>query len=124
LTPFPAAGDFHETVEPSSFPDLGLDAFRQIFESIPDAVAIHSLRRGVFVAVNRELERMTGHSRSELFGRLPIDLGLWVDESQSNEGLSALVSGVVVRNFEAYLEPRTGGTFPGIHSVDLLPVWR
>jgi PAS domain S-box-containing protein len=104
-------------VAPIDFPDLGLDAFRQIFESIPDAVAIRSLRRGVFVAVNRELERMTGYSRSELLGRSPIDLGLWVDESQYNEGLSTLVNRGVVRNFEAHFRTKDGRDVPGLISA-------
>jgi PAS domain S-box-containing protein len=104
-------------MEPIGFPDLGLDAFRQIFESIPDAVAIRSLRRGVFVAVNRELERMMGYSRSELLGRSSMDLGLWVDESRYNAGLSTLVGGGVVRNFEAHFRTKDGREVPGLVSA-------
>src|SRR5882724_6031481 len=106
----------------AEFPDLGLEAFRQIFESIPDAVAIRSLRRGVFVAVNRELERMMGYSRSELIGRSPTEIGLWQDESVYQEGLSALGNREVVRNLEAHFRTKDGRTVLGLISATRVDV--
>src|SRR5882724_8799590 len=106
----------------AEFPDLGLEAFRQIFESIPDAVAIRSLRRGVFVAVNRELERMMGYPRSELIGRSPLEIGLWEDATQYQDGLSVVSNREVVRNIEANFRTKDGKTVIGLISATRVDV--
>jgi len=106
----------------AEFPDLGLEAFRHIFESIPDGVAIRSLRRGVFVAINRELERMMGYSREEVLGHSPLELGLWADPAQYQDGLAAVSNREVVRNVEAHFRTKEGKTVIGLISATRVDV--
>jgi len=47
------------------------------FEASESAVAVVRASDGVLVGVNAAFERITGHDRGAVVGRLPIEAGLW-----------------------------------------------
>lgn len=51
----------------------------EAFESSESMVALLSADDGRFLDVNAAFERITGYPRAEVIGKIPIDVGLWMD---------------------------------------------
>ena len=58
------------------------DRLRQVFELMPDPVAIIDHASGRYLDVNRVWEQLYGWSRAEAIGRTTVDLGLWADPGE------------------------------------------
>ena len=56
---------------------------RKILESSPDAVCIHD-RRGRYVHVNREFERLIGYRREQCIGKTFWELDVWPDRKSAD----------------------------------------
>ncbi len=81
---------------------------RAVFKLTPTILSITDLETGRLVDVNDAFVRVSGFSREELLGRLVRDLGIWVDHSQREHGLSVLKMGQVVRGVEARFRMKDG----------------
>jgi PAS domain S-box-containing protein len=54
------------------------DKFAKAFRSIPDAIAITTIKDGRFIEVNDSYTRLTGYTREEVIGRSSTELNIWV----------------------------------------------
>ena len=50
----------------------------------------------------------SGYTREEILGRTPVELGLWVDPAQRDEGIRLLKEGKVVRSLECRFRVKSG----------------
>ena len=94
---------------------------RKILESSPDAVCIHD-RRGRYVHVNREFERLIGYRREQCVGKTFWELDVWPDRKSADYFTSTVVNNGEVRNVQAVLRTADGRMVPCLISgvmVDL-----
>ncbi len=96
-------------------------ALRGIFDAMMDPVALAEAdNRGAIIEVNSEFLRVHGFTREQVIGRSPAEIGLWT----SPEQLRILMRGVrargSVRNMEAAVRDRRGGTLPCLLSATLV----
>jgi PAS domain S-box-containing protein len=101
---------------------LAPELYRNIFEAMPDAAVIRSLRTGRYVAVNAGFEQLTGYRPEDIVGRTPNELDLWVDPLQYQAGLDAIQRSGTVKNVEARFRRRDGGIAIGLTSGVLLEI--
>ncbi len=101
---------------------LAPELYRKIFEAMPDAAVIRSLRTGRYVAVNGGFEDLTGFRPEDIVGRTPSEVDLWVDPSQYQAGLDVLQRSGTVKNLEARFRKRDGGVSIGLISAVRLEI--
>ena len=63
------------------------EKFLNAFRASPLAVTLTSARDHRYIEVNDIFEQITGWRRSEVIGRTPVDIAIWVDPSQRVEFL-------------------------------------
>ncbi len=61
---------------------LSAQMFSAAFRSSPDAISIATVPEGTIQEVNESFVRLTGLSREEVVGKVPEELGLWVDKER------------------------------------------
>lgn len=59
-----------------------LTTFGDVFDAMPDALAVTTRDDGRVLAVNQAWTRLLGVSRADAVGRTSVELGLWPDETQ------------------------------------------
>ncbi|MET0850618.1 MAG: PAS domain S-box protein, partial [Candidatus Rokuibacteriota bacterium] len=103
--------------------DLGFDAkLRAAFELSPTFLCVTSLGDGRVLDVNDAFCRVTHYAREEMIGRTVLELGLWVDPAQREQGLAALRAGNAVRNVEARLRTKDGDVRTIIIAADIVTI--
>jgi PAS domain S-box-containing protein len=96
--------------------------YRKIFEAMPDAAVIRSLRTGCYIAANHGFEELTGYRPEDVIGRTPSEVDLWVDRAVYEAGLDVLQRSGVVHNTEARFRRRDGGITIGLVSAVRLDI--
>jgi PAS domain S-box-containing protein len=76
------------------------EKFLRTFRESPLSLTLTTAKDHRYIEVNETFERISGWNRSEVIGRTPFDIGLWVDPSQRIEILKRLLSEGTVRNFQ------------------------
>jgi PAS domain S-box-containing protein len=103
--------------------DLGFDAkLKAAFELSPTFLCVTSLADGRVLEVNDAFCRVTRYTREEMIGRTVLELGLWVDPAQREQGLVALRAGNAVRNVEARLRTKDGDVRVIIIAADIVTI--
>jgi two-component system cell cycle sensor histidine kinase/response regulator CckA len=64
--------------------------YSRMIQATPDAITLRSLPSRRYVEVNYAFERLTGFKASEVIGRTPAELGLWVDGDARTQTLKKL----------------------------------
>jgi len=85
---------------------------RQIFDANLDAIAVRSMKDGVYREVNQEFLKLTGYSREEVIGRSRDELNLWARESKTSHD-SLMAAEGQIQNVEESLR-RKDGTFVSV----------
>jgi PAS domain S-box-containing protein len=98
------------------------ERFARAFESSPLALTISSLRTGRLLEVNETFTRLSGYAREEAVGRTPLELGLWVEASEREAGLSKLSQGGRVRDSEQRFRMKDGTELVGRVSAELIEI--
>ena len=82
--------------------------FEKIVESSPQPMSITRLSDGLYLGVNRAMERILGYSRAEMIGRSSIELGVWVDPAVRGELQRQIAAGQDVATIEAQVRKKNG----------------
>jgi PAS domain S-box-containing protein len=75
---------------------------------------------GRLLDVNGAFEQVTGYRREEAIGRTAIELGLWVDAGEFEEGVRRFRESGQLSSFERRFRTRTGEIRTGLTSVERL----
>jgi PAS domain S-box-containing protein len=98
------------------------ERFARAFESSPLALTISSLRTGHLLEVNETFTRLSGYAREEAVGRTTLELGLWVEASEREAGLSKLSQGGHVRDSEQRFRLKDGTVLVGRVSAEMIEI--
>ncbi len=94
--------------------------FLKIFQSSPDAIAISTLKEGLYLDVNDAFLRYTGYTREEVIGRTSLEMGIWDSTREREESLARLVREGGLRDQERQWRTRTGQKLTILWSGELI----
>lgn len=94
--------------------------FAAAFRANPCSVAISRLDDGRILEVNDGCEQQTGHLRSDVIGRTPQELDLWVDPSARNAIVAELNAGGKISNREVRWRSKSGRELTMLFSADTI----
>ncbi len=101
---------------------LSEEKFAKTFRNSPDAIALTSLATGQFVEVNESFLRLSGFSQTEIIGRKPLDLGIWVDATDRERYLGVLQKAGRVVGMETEFRKKSGEILCGLISGEFIEV--
>lgn len=96
-------------------------SFRNVFDANPDPIVISRVADGRIVLVNREFERVSGHSRDDALGRTAIELKLWPDPRERERCAQIIKAGGELRNLAMTFQMKDGSRRPSLLSASA--VW-
>lgn len=92
------------------------ELFRLAFETSPDASAITTVERGIFIDVNQSFSELTGYSKEQVLGKSSLDLKIWPDTHVRDEMIRRIATNGVVHNLEVRLRTKEGEVITGLFS--------
>jgi PAS domain S-box-containing protein len=78
------------------------------FRSSPDAFSINPFPNGPYLEVNEGFTRLTGYTREETLNKTPRQMNLWVNPSERDAVLAALIQTGSVRDVEFQYRTKSG----------------
>jgi len=84
------------------------EKFIKAFKSSPVAISITRVSDGKFVECNEAFEIISGYQHSDLIGRSPIELNLWIDHNDQKDISAALEKVGAIHNRECRFLTKTG----------------
>ncbi len=92
----------------------------KIFNASPLIVTITRLADGRLIEVNDTFVSLTGYTRAESIERTPVEIGLWVEPTQRDEGLAQLQAGRFPSNSEHQFRMKDGSVRTCLIAAELL----
>ena len=102
-----------------STPGFG-EKLRAVFGLSPTILCLTGLADGRVRDANDAFLSASGYTREEILGRTPVDLGLWVDPAQRDEGIRQLKAGRTVRGMECRFRVKSGEEIVTVLSADVV----
>ncbi|HMB87261.1 MAG TPA: PAS domain S-box protein, partial [Methylomirabilota bacterium] len=102
-----------------SDPGFG-EKLRTVFGLSPTILCLTGESDGRIRDANDAFLSTTGYRREEILGRTPVELGLWVDPSQRDDGIRELKAGRPVRNIECRFRVKNGDVRVTVISADIV----
>jgi PAS domain S-box-containing protein len=102
-----------------STPGFG-EKLRAVFGLSPTILCLTGLNDGRVRDANDAFLSTSGYTREEILGRTPVELGLWVDPAQRDEGIRQLKAGRTVRNMECRFRVKNGDERVTVLSADIV----
>ena len=96
------------------------ERFSKAFRASPIIVVISQINGQKILEVNETFEKTTGYIRNEAIGKSTYDLGLWVDPTDRDNILSALLESGEVRNIEIPFRTKNGTILTCLLSAELI----
>jgi PAS domain S-box-containing protein len=84
------------------------EKLRAVFGLSPTVLCLTGVDDGRIRDANDAFLSTSGYTRDEILGHTPVELGLWVDPFQRDEGLHLLKAGRPVRNMECRFRMKSG----------------
>jgi PAS domain S-box-containing protein len=103
----------------ASDPGFG-EKLRTVFGLSPTILCLTGVSDGRIRDANDSFLATTGYRREEILGRTPVELGLWVDPSQRDDGIRELKAGRPVRNIECRFRVKNGDVRVTVLSADIV----
>jgi PAS domain S-box-containing protein len=98
------------------------EKFAKAFTAGPLILTITDLVSGRFIEVNDSFVSTSGWSREEAIGRTPVELGLWSEPEQREQGRQVLQAGGAIRDLEARLRVRSGEERVGLLAAEIVHI--
>jgi PAS domain S-box-containing protein len=102
-----------------STPGFG-EKLRAVFGLSPTILCLTGLSDGRVRDANDAFLSTSGYTREEILGRPPVELGLWVDPVQRDEGIRLLKTGRTVRGMECRFRVKSGEERVTVLSADVV----
>jgi PAS domain S-box-containing protein len=102
-----------------STPGFG-EKLRAVFGLSPTILCLTGLGDGRVRDANDAFLSTSGYTREEILGRTPVELGLWVDPAQRDEGIRLLKAGQTVRGMECRFRVKSGEERVTVLSADVV----
>jgi PAS domain S-box-containing protein len=102
-----------------STPGFG-EKLRAVFGLSPTILCLTGLGDGRVRDANDAFLSTSGYSREEILGRTPVELGLWVDPAQRDEGIRLLKAGQTVRGMDCRFRVKSGEERVTVLSADVV----
>ena len=102
-----------------STPGFG-EKLRAVFGLSPTILCLTGLGDGRVRDANDAFLSTSGYTREEILGRTPVELGLWVDPVQRDEGIRLLKTGRTVRGMECRFRVKSGEERVTVLSADIV----
>jgi PAS domain S-box-containing protein len=102
-----------------STPGFG-EKLRAVFGLSPTILCLTGLDDGRVRDANDAFLSTSGYTREEILGRTPVELGLWVDPAQRDEGIRLLKAGQPVRSMECRFRVKSGEERVTVLSADVV----
>ena len=102
-----------------STPGFG-EKLRAVFGLSPTILCLTGLSDGRVRDANDAFLSTSGYTREEILGRTPVELGLWVDPAQRDEGIRLLKTGRTVRGMECRFRVKSGEERVTVLSADIV----
>jgi PAS domain S-box-containing protein len=102
-----------------STPGFG-EKLRAVFGLSPTILCLTGLDDGRVRDANDAFLSTSGYTREEILGRTPVELGLWVDPAQRDEGIRLLKAGQTVRGMECRFRVKSGEERVTVLSADVV----
>ena len=102
-----------------SVPGFG-EKLRAVFGLSPTILCLTGVDDGRIRDANDAFLSTSGYTREEILGRTPIELGLWMDPAQREEGIRELKAGRSVRNLECRFRVKNGDERVTVLSADIV----
>ncbi len=102
-----------------STPGFG-EKLRAVFGLSPTILCLTGLSDGRVRDANDAFLSTSGYTREEILGRTPVELGLWVDPAQRDEGIRLLKAGRTVRGLECRFRVKSGEERVTVLSADVV----
>lgn len=99
---------------------LSEEKFFKAFHSSPDAILLTRLSDGKLVDINEGFSHLTGYSREETLKNSTIDLGIWVNLSDREKYITALVENHRIRDHEYEFRKKSGKIMNGLCSGEII----
>jgi two-component system CheB/CheR fusion protein len=96
------------------------EKLRAVFGLSPTILCLTGLADGRIRDANDAFLSTSGYTREEILGRTPIELGLWVDPVQRDEGIRTLKEGRPVRGQECRFRVKGGQEIMTVLSADIV----
>ena len=96
------------------------EKLRAVFGLSPTILCLTGLADGRIRDANDAFLSTSGYTREEILGRTPIELGLWVDPVQRDEGIRNLKEGRPVRGQECRFRVKGGQEIMTVLSADIV----
>jgi len=94
------------------------EKFSKVFHSAPNGIIITRLSDGRIVDINMSVSKISGYEASELIGKLPSEIGLWVDLKDRDESVRELKQRGKVSDKEYRFRRKSGDEFYGLFSME------
>ncbi len=102
-----------------SDPGFG-EKLRTVFGLSPTILCLTGVSDGRIRDANDAFLRTSGYTREEILGRTPVELGLWVDPAQRDDGIRELKAGRPVRSIECRFRVKNGDVRVTVLSADIV----
>jgi PAS domain S-box-containing protein len=96
--------------------------FLNALQENPLALTLTSAIDHRYLEVNNTFERISGWKRSEVIGKTPFDIGIWVDPSDRIDLVKRLLSEGTVKNFEVHSRLKSRDVWLGLGFAALIEI--
>jgi PAS domain S-box-containing protein len=98
------------------------EKFSKAFSSSPNPVCIVTTAEGTFIDVNDSFLHFTGHSREEVIGHTPFELGLWVNKGDLKKIIKTMKETGRLANEEIKSRMKSGKIRTGLISAETIDI--
>ncbi|MHB8104706.1 MAG: PAS domain S-box protein, partial [Dehalococcoidales bacterium] len=98
------------------------EKFSKAFIASPNPVCILTFKEGTFLEVNESFLRFSGYSREEVIGHTPVELKLWVSETETKKMVKTLKETDKTDNVELKSRMKSGEIRTGLFSAEKIEI--
>lgn len=100
----------------------GEEKFSTVFHTAPNAIVLSTYPEGRIVEVNEKFVEISGFTVAEVTGKTPLELNLWVDESQRLDVVKEVEETRMLNKRECTFMKKSGELFTGLLSIKIISI--